>query len=199
MSNHRLILILALAGCVPAAWAQTITVLDDGTGTPIEGVTVFSKRPAASVITDVKGHAPLDAMRGADTIWFKHVAHETMWASHATLSATPMVRLTMLTRPLPEFTMSANRWEQEDARVPDHITVIKPRDIAFNNPGTAADVLQQSGEVFVQKSQQGGGSPMLRGFAANRALMRRGRRAHEQRHLPRGQPAEHHQRGCQFH
>ncbi|MBK9196377.1 MAG: TonB-dependent receptor [Flavobacteriales bacterium] len=149
----------------------TITVLDDGTGTPIEGVTVFSKRPAASVITDVKGHAPLDAMRGADTIWFKHVAHETMWASHATLSATPMVRLTMLTRPLPEFTMSANRWEQEDARVPDHITVIKPRDIAFNNPGTAADVLQQSGEVFVQKSQQGGGSPMLRGFAANRALI----------------------------
>jgi len=43
--------------------------------------------------------------------------------------------------------------------------------VAFQNPGTAADLLQQSGEVFMQKSQLGGGSPMLRGFAANRVLI----------------------------
>jgi hemoglobin/transferrin/lactoferrin receptor protein len=38
------------------------------------------------------------------------------------------------------------------------------------NPQTAADLLAISGEVFVQKSQQGGGSPMIRGFSANRLL-----------------------------
>ncbi|HQX96641.1 MAG TPA: TonB-dependent receptor, partial [Chitinophagaceae bacterium] len=34
-----------------------------------------------------------------------------------------------------------------------------------------ADLLSQTGAVFVQKSQLGGGSPMIRGFATNRVLL----------------------------
>jgi hemoglobin/transferrin/lactoferrin receptor protein len=37
--------------------------------------------------------------------------------------------------------------------------------------GTLADVLQNSGAVFMQKSQGGGGSPSIRGFEASRVLM----------------------------
>ncbi len=36
---------------------------------------------------------------------------------------------------------------------------------------TTADVLAQSEEIFIQKSQMGGGSPMMRGFSANRVLL----------------------------
>ncbi|MEZ4789761.1 MAG: TonB-dependent receptor [Flavobacteriales bacterium] len=82
-----------------------------------------------------------------------------------------LVVLTPEPFPLDEVVISAHRWEQEAERVPERITVIKPRDVAFNNPSTAADMLEQSGEVFVQRSQLGGGSPMLRGFAANRLLI----------------------------
>lgn len=32
-------------------------------------------------------------------------------------------------------------------------------------------MLAQTGEVFVQKSQMGGGSPVLRGFEANKVLL----------------------------
>src|SRR5690606_22392978 len=35
---------------------------------------------------------------------------------------------------------------------------------------TAADLLSLSGKVYIQKSQQGGGSPMIRGFSTNRLL-----------------------------
>src|SRR5690606_12785909 len=42
--------------------------------------------------------------------------------------------------------------------------------VQFQNPQTAADLLGVSGKVFIQKSQQGGGSPMIRGFATNRLL-----------------------------
>ena len=38
-------------------------------------------------------------------------------------------------------------------------------------PQTSADLLEKSGEIFIQKSQLGGGSPMIRGFSANRILM----------------------------
>jgi len=44
-------------------------------------------------------------------------------------------------------------------------------DILFSNPQTAADLLENSGQVYVQKSQLGGGSPMIRGFATNRLLI----------------------------
>ncbi|MFN5986235.1 MAG: TonB-dependent receptor, partial [Chitinophagaceae bacterium] len=36
---------------------------------------------------------------------------------------------------------------------------------------TTADILTASGQVFVQKSQQGGGSPVIRGFEASRILL----------------------------
>ena len=41
----------------------------------------------------------------------------------------------------------------------------------LRNPQTAADLLAQTGAVFIQKSQLGGGSPMIRGFATNRVLL----------------------------
>ena len=38
-------------------------------------------------------------------------------------------------------------------------------------PGNTAELLQSSGQIHVQQSQQGGGSPVLRGFEANRVLL----------------------------
>ena len=38
-------------------------------------------------------------------------------------------------------------------------------------PQTAAELLWSTGSVLVQQSQQGGGSPILRGFEANRVLL----------------------------
>ncbi len=48
---------------------------------------------------------------------------------------------------------------------------IKSGEIKENAVQTTADVLQNSGQVTVQKSQQGGGSPILRGFEANKILI----------------------------
>ena len=48
---------------------------------------------------------------------------------------------------------------------------VSMRDVRLRNPQTTADLLGQIGSVFIQKSQLGGGSPMIRGFATNRVLM----------------------------
>jgi len=71
---------------------------------------------------------------------------------------------------LSEVIISANRWKQNSKEVPQKVSVITNRNVAFHNPQTAADLLTLSGKVFVQKSQQGGGSPMIRGFATNRLV-----------------------------
>lgn len=64
----------------------------------------------------------------------------------------------------------ATKTLQKKADVPFKITSISKEQIELHNPQTAADVLGTSGKVFIQKSQQGGGSPMIRGFATNRLL-----------------------------
>ncbi|HET9431127.1 MAG TPA: TonB-dependent receptor, partial [Chitinophagaceae bacterium] len=72
---------------------------------------------------------------------------------------------------LGEIIISANKWEQKLNEVPNKISKISKLQILRNNPQTAADLLSQTGTVFVQKSQLGGGSPMIRGFATNRVLL----------------------------
>jgi hemoglobin/transferrin/lactoferrin receptor protein len=69
-----------------------------------------------------------------------------------------------------EIVVSANRFKQHSVDIPAKITPITKKEIALQNPQTAADLLTISGKVFMQKSQQGGGSPMIRGFATNRLL-----------------------------
>lgn len=72
---------------------------------------------------------------------------------------------------LEEVIISVNKWELKMNEVPNKITKISKQEILRNNPQTAADLLSQTGTVFVQKSQLGGGSPMIRGFATNRVLL----------------------------
>lgn len=71
---------------------------------------------------------------------------------------------------LSEVVISANRWKQNSKDIPQKVSVISPTKVALHNPQTTADLLTISGKVFMQKSQQGGGSPMIRGFATNRLL-----------------------------
>ena len=70
-----------------------------------------------------------------------------------------------------EVVISANRFQENNKDVPRQIQTINQRSIRFQNRQNTADLLDQSGNVFVQKSQQGGGSPVLRGFEANKVLL----------------------------
>ena len=54
---------------------------------------------------------------------------------------------------------------------PNQVEVINAKQIEFQNFQNTADLLANSGSLFVQKSQQGAGSPSIRGFEASRVLM----------------------------
>ena len=71
---------------------------------------------------------------------------------------------------LDEFVISSSRWCQQSQAQPVKVTRLSFDEANTFNPQTAADVLGLTGEVFIQKSQYGGGSPMIRGFATNRLL-----------------------------
>lgn len=72
---------------------------------------------------------------------------------------------------LNEIVFSANKAEEKKSDVPYSIEVIKSSQIELSNPQTSADMLTNTGQIMVQKSQGGGGSPIIRGFEANRVLL----------------------------
>jgi hemoglobin/transferrin/lactoferrin receptor protein len=70
-----------------------------------------------------------------------------------------------------ETVVSANKSLEKRKDVTQKIQVIRAAEIQFQQQSSMADVLANSGSVFVQKSQLGGGSPIIRGFETNKVLL----------------------------
>ncbi|MDO9374729.1 MAG: TonB-dependent receptor [Ferruginibacter sp.] len=72
---------------------------------------------------------------------------------------------------LEEIVISANNFTEKKKNVAQKIDVLSARDIAASNAQNTGDLLSNTGKIFVQKSQQGGSSPVIRGFEASRILL----------------------------
>lgn len=72
---------------------------------------------------------------------------------------------------LEDIIISPNKWENSKSETGYKVVTILPKEIQLENPQTTADLLGASNNVYIQKSQLGGGSPMIRGFATNRVLI----------------------------
>ena len=72
---------------------------------------------------------------------------------------------------LNEIVLSTSKFSQKYREVPKKVIQINSKQIEFVNPSTSADLLQNIGNIFIQKSQLGGGSPMIRGHSTNRLVL----------------------------
>ncbi len=154
------------------ALAQVATVKDARTSKLLPLVSVYGGDVNKSLITDANGRVDLGSLINEPIITFRLLGYETIKKSYAEIKeANFEIYMNELPVPLGDVVISANRWEDFRAEVPYSVGLITKSDISMQNPQTAADMLMQSGAVFVQKSQLGGGSPMIRGFSTNRVLI----------------------------
>lgn len=72
---------------------------------------------------------------------------------------------------LNEIVVSVNKSTEKKDKVAQQVEVIDEKTINRAQSQTTADLISQTGSVIVQKSQQGGGSPIIRGFEASRVLL----------------------------
>ena len=72
---------------------------------------------------------------------------------------------------LEEVVISASNFSEKKKNIAQKIDVITAKSIAQGNAQNTGDLLMNTGKVFLQKSQQGGSSPVLRGFEASRVLL----------------------------
>lgn len=72
---------------------------------------------------------------------------------------------------LEEVVVSASNFAENKKNIAQKTDVISAKTIAQTNAQNTGDLLISTGKIFVQKSQQGGSSPVLRGFEASRVLL----------------------------
>jgi len=153
-----------------AVQAKTIFVFNKKKQ-PVSNVKVsYSYLPYDSLktkyITDDNGMVklPESDKRG---LYFIHPKYNPAYLDGLQLKENDTIILTpsFLMNPL---TIKEKRFDHSKGIFP---TMETEKSIEKMNPGTAADLLNQSGEVYIQKSQLGGGSPMIRGFSANSVLI----------------------------
>ncbi|NPA36496.1 MAG: TonB-dependent receptor [Chlorobi bacterium] len=155
-----------------AVFAQRIKIRDEITHEPVPMANIFCPELKISTFSDAKGEADISEFKNCDSIHIKFVGYSPEIISYKKLKERQFsVYLKQSSISLDETVVSATRWEQNKRDIPNQIATIKTGDIIIQNPQTAADMLGQSGYVYIQKSQLGGGSPMIRGFATNRVLI----------------------------
>jgi hemoglobin/transferrin/lactoferrin receptor protein len=167
----KLYIMWLLLGFVGTTFAQTITIKDAETNEPIELVTLSSAHSKQYATTNAKGQADISAFKNVEKIEIRTLGYKTVIKSYDQLQAEGFaVMMEVSNLNLDEVVISGSRWRQSSDDVPAKIISISTKDVALQNPQTAADLLGISGKVFIQKSQQGGGSPMIRGFSTSRLL-----------------------------
>ncbi len=164
-------LLWLLMGMVHLAHSQIITITDLETERPLDLVSLTSDSPKAFTTTNAKGQADISAFAEAERIEIRLLGYKTLVKSFSQIRESDFtIQLEQTNINLDQVVISASRWHQSSGDVPMKVSTISAQDAAFQNPQTAADLLTISGKVYVQKSQQGGGSPMIRGFSTNRLL-----------------------------
>jgi len=151
---------------------QTVFVFNQKTGKPIYQVTIQEKGSSDGAITDNTGSADLKNFNAESTLIFRHPSYKAVQISMTKLADQDYF-LYMVENiiEIGEVVVSANKWEQNKREIPQEIAVFEAKEIALAEPSTTADLLAINSQVFIQKSQLGGGSPMIRGFAANSVLI----------------------------
>ncbi len=152
--------------------AQKIQVFEKDSHSPISGVAIFNHNKTISGITGFDGFVDISGFSANEKITFQHIAHiTTILSKGQILESKKTVYLELDASTLDEVVLSVSKFKQDKGDIPQKISSITSEDIMFTNPQTSADLLESSGNVFIQKSQLGGGSPIIRGFSTNRLLI----------------------------
>ena len=151
------------------SFSQTLLLKDAELNDPVANVFVYNDERTISTSSNAKGEIFLDEFTDTELIYLQHPSYKEIQFTKLSLD-NYTIYLEKEIIEIEEFVISAYRWEQNKDEIPNKIINISKKEVIFNNPQTTADLLANSNEVFVQKSQLGGGSPMIRGFSTNTVL-----------------------------
>lgn len=165
-----LFLLLLVTGQI--SFSQQCLVIDDNSGLPVSNVLITNESKSHTVLTDIDGSADISSFDEMDILSFTHINYvETEILKRHLLNSDQKVYLQFKTEFLSEIFLSATKRPENKARIAEQIAVFSQNDIQDFSPQSSADMLAEIPGIKVQKTQFGGGSPVMRGMEANRVLL----------------------------
>ncbi len=163
------ILTLVFALISLQVFSQKIRVLDKDSGKPISNVNVFTESGDFNSFTDSSGWVDITNTSESDIIFFSHISYALKQRKKNKLQN--KLYLTRESEELSEVVLSVFKDDAKRKRVAEQVALITAKDIEQISPQTSADLLANVPGIKVQRSQFGGGSPVLRGMESNRVLL----------------------------
>ncbi|WBX73821.1 TonB-dependent receptor [Tenacibaculum pacificus] len=153
-------------------FSQKLTLIDAKTGKKIDGVAVFNKNKTIAEVSNIDGIVNVFNFKEDEIIIFSHVAYADYQEIKSILKKNKyQVYLSKYSEQLDEVVVSVFKNKEKTNRIAEQIAVVSLQDIQKVSPQTSADLLASIPGIKVQKSQFGGGSPVLRGMESNRVLL----------------------------
>jgi hemoglobin/transferrin/lactoferrin receptor protein len=168
----RYLLLLFIFFCTSISVAQEVIVIDFETNFPIRNATIYAENNPNVIYTDTNGKADISIFKENEVISVNHLSYvEVEFLKRTLKNSNPKIYLHSTAEALDEVILSTGRQKELRKRVAEYVEVNQAREIKRKSPQTSADLLATIPGIKVQKSQFGGGSPVLRGMEANRILL----------------------------
>ncbi len=153
--------------------AQELVIIDGSSKDPLEGVALYNESKSTATLTNSEGVADLSLFETGELIFVQYFGFKIRSFTLGALEYNERFEFRLLPeeQALDEVILSVARNASTRKQIAEKVTIIGPQEILTQRPATGADLVSLSPGVRVQKSQGGGGSPVLRGFEANRLLL----------------------------
>jgi hemoglobin/transferrin/lactoferrin receptor protein len=167
----RIFIIISVLTFSTKVGGQQIVVISSSDRTPIEHVAVFNSTKESAAITDLLGVIDLSIFAENDSIIFQHPSYLTRKFIKSEILGRTQVSMDRKRILIDEYVISASKSRESTLIIPYMVDVLKNDVLMESTALTSADILESTGNIAIQKSQGGGGSPILRGFEANKILL----------------------------
>jgi hemoglobin/transferrin/lactoferrin receptor protein len=170
MMKYIIFVFIVLIGSV--TFGQEIKILDKKTGKKVKNVTIYNKSKTISLTTNNDGLGDISTFKNDEIIIFSHLSYANYRIKKSVLIKQKLtVYLNKQSEQLDEIVISVFKKEEKSKRIAEQIAVLSSKNIQKLSPQTSADLLAIIPGIKVQKSQFGGGSPVIRGMESNRVLL----------------------------
>jgi hemoglobin/transferrin/lactoferrin receptor protein len=170
MMKYIIFVFVVLIGGI--TFGQEIKILDKKTGKKVKNVTIYNKSKTISLTTNNHGLADVSTFKNDEIIIFSHISYANYRTKKSILRKQNFtIYLNKQSEQLDEIVISVFKKEEKSKRIAEQIAVLSSKKIQKLSPQTSADLLAIIPGIKVQKSQFGGGSPVIRGMESNRVLL----------------------------
>ena len=172
LNRDKVLLIIFLLVIGFKGISQQIKVNDMLTQEPLYGVYIFNENKKKYTSTNNNGIFDLNFFSVKDTLTFSLIGYDDKKITvEEILSNSSLIEMSVNEKKLSEIVLSVARTASQSKKITQKVEIIDKNSIVNNSPATGAEVLLLAPSIRVQKSQGGGGSPVIRGFEANRVLL----------------------------